>query len=258
MEKKNINKARILKNEALGPEIYQMVLEVGDTGEAVPGQFVNLYCKDGARLLPRAISICEVDRKAGTFRLIYKVLGRGTEEFTQLKENEEIDWLGPLGSGFTLNTEDREILLIGGGVGVPPLLELAKRLTGKKRVLLGFENESILTGDFSKVAAEVAVATTSGTEGIKGTVMDLLEQKEYLPDRIYSCGPKGMLKAVKDWARERNIPAELSMEERMACGIGACLVCTCKINEGPDPRDWNYQRVCKDGPVFNAEEVMFE
>ncbi len=259
MEKKNIEKARILKNQALTPEIYEMVVDVGKTLDAVPGQFLNLYCKDGSRLLPRPISICEVDEKMGTFRLIYKVLGKGTEEFTTLKENEKIEYLGPLGTGFTLEESDnKEILIIGGGVGVPPLLELSKRLKGKKRVLLGFEKESILTGDFKKVAREVTVATTTGTEGIKGTVMDLLEEGEYVPDRIYSCGPKGMLKAVQAWARERNIPMELSLEERMACGIGACLVCTCKIKEGPHIEDWNYQRVCKDGPVFNGEEVVFE
>jgi len=219
------------------------------------------------------------------------VLGEGTKEFASLRVNEVIDYIGPLGKGFTLETkeametkgnmetkgsgkskdameitdarveknpEDKEILIIGGGVGVPPLLELSKRLKGKKRVLLGFETESILIEDFKKVASEVAVATTSGTEGIKGTVMDLLEQKEYTADQIYSCGPKGMLKAVQAWARERNIPTELSLEERMACGIGACLVCTCKTKEGPHEADWNYQRVCKDGPVFNGEEVMFE
>lgn len=267
MEKKGIKKARILKNQALTPRIYEMVLETEEISETLPGQFLNLYCKDGSRLLPRPISICEVDEKSGSFRLIYKVLGKGTEEFTSFKINDYIDYLGPLGTGFTLETtdaavkknpQDKEILIIGGGVGVPPLLELSKRLKGNKRVLLGFETESILIEDFKKVAAEVSVATTTGTEGIKGTVMDLLEQREYMPDQVYSCGPKGMLKAVQSWARERNIPSELSLEERMACGIGACLVCTCKTREGPHEEDWSYQRVCKDGPVFNGEEVMFE
>ncbi len=263
MEKKRIETARILKNEALTREIYEMLLGVKSTSGAEPGQFINLYCKDGSRLLPRAISISEVDEKAGTFRLIYKVLGKGTQEFSRLHKNEEIDYLGPLGKGFTLEgdhekPEEQEILIIGGGVGVPPLLELSKRLKGKKRVLLGFEKESILTEDFKKVATEVAVATTTGAEGIKGTVMDLLEQGKYAPGKIYSCGPKAMLRAVQAWGRERNIPMELSLEERMACGVGACLVCTCKIKEGPHEEDWNYKRVCKDGPVFNGDEVVFE
>ena len=263
MDNKSIEKALILKNEALTPEIYEMVLGVKSTSEATPGQFINLYCKDGSRLLPRPLSISEVDQKAGTLRLIYKVLGSGTREFAKLQKYEEIDYLGPLGKGFSLEfadekSEEQEILIIGGGVGVPPLLELAKQLQGKKRVLLGFEKESILVEDFKKVAREVAVATTTGDEGIKGTVMDLLEQGEYAPVKIYSCGPKGMLQAVQAWGREGNIPMELSLEERMACGIGACLVCTCKTQEGPHEEDWNYKWVCKDGPVFKGEEVVFE
>lgn len=263
MEKKRIKKGRILINEPITPEIFEMVLAVENPGEASPGQFLNLYCKDGSRLLPRAISIGEVDRERGAFRLIYKVLGKGTHEFSTLEKDEEIQYLGPLGKGFTPEDGDgksgeEEILIIGGGVGVPPLLELSKQLKGRKRVLLGFEKESILTEDFKKVATEVAVATTTGAEGIKGTVMDLLDRGEYAPKKIYSCGPKGMLKAVQAWGRARKIPMELSLEERMACGIGACLVCTCKIQEGPHGEDWNYQRVCKDGPVFKGEEVVFE
>lgn len=264
MGKKHIEKARILKNEALTPDIYNLILLVNEIPETDPGQFLNLYCNDGSRLLPRPISICEVDAAAKTFRLIYKVTGKGTEEFSKLHEGEEIEYMGPLGTGFSLEKaekiekKDKEILLIGGGVGVPPLLELAKGLKGKKRVLLGFESDSILIEEFKEVSEEVKIATTQGTEGVKGTVMDLLSQEEIRADQIYSCGPRGMLKAVQGWARDRKIPAELSLEERMACGIGACLVCTCKTKEGPHEADWNYQRVCKDGPVFNAEEVIFE
>lgn len=263
MDHKSIEKALVLKNEALTPEIYEMILGVKTTRDVAPGQFINLYCKDGSRLLPRPISICEVKENGATLRLIYKVLGKGTEELATLQKYEEIDYLGPLGKGFSLEEkenlgDEHEILIIGGGVGVPPLLELVKQLKGKKRVLLGFEKESILIEDFQKVARDVAVATTTGDEGIKGTVLDLLERGEYAPVKIYSCGPKGMLKAVKDWGTKRDIPMELSLEERMACGIGACLVCTCKIQEGPHDEDWNYQRVCKDGPVFKGEEVMFE
>lgn len=263
MEKKRMEKGKILKNEPLTPDIYEMVLEVKNFSKAQAGQFVNLYCKDGARLLPRAISIGEVDSDAGTFRLIYKVLGKGTQEFANLRRGEEINYLGPLGKGFSPEEqnekeEEQDILIIGGGVGVPPLLELTKQLRGKKRVLLGFEKESILIEDFQRVATEVAVATATGAEGIKGTVMDLLDQGAYTPTKIYGCGPKGMLKALQAWGKARSIPMELSLEERMACGIGACLVCTCKIKEGPHEEDWAYQRVCKDGPVFNGDEVVFE
>ena len=256
--KKNIENGKILTNTPLVPGVYQMVLQTKRSVEVSPGQFLNLYCKDGSRLLPRAISICEVvDEKS--LRLVYKTVGEGTREFSKLAPGEEIEYLGPLGKGFDLPTKtDREILIIGGGVGVPPLLELAKRLTGNIKVLLGFETRSILVEDFKKQATEVAVATASGEEGIRGTVMDLLETEGYTPDIIYSCGPKGMLRAVQSWAASRSIPAQLSLEERMACGIGACLVCSCKTKEGPDPQDWSYRRVCKDGPVFNGEEVVFE
>lgn len=248
----------IIRNRAITREIYEMEIQVDETVEPRPGQFLNLYCKDGSRILPRPISICEWKKAEGVYRLVYKVVGEGTKEFTEWQKGDSVRYLGPLGNGFFLDDSKpsgkETVLLIGGGVGVPPLLELSKHIPGKLKVLLGFEEEEILIEDFKKQNAEVLFSTTEGSRGIKGTVMDLLDDGDVKADRIYTCGPKGMIKAVLNYSTVHQIPTEVSLEERMACGIGACLVCNCKTKS--TDQEWEYKRVCKDGPVFTGEEVM--
>lgn len=254
---KTMVKASIIKNLEIAPGIYEMILlskELVETG--FPGKFVNLYIEDGQHLLPRPISICETDKNQQTLRLIYAVIGKGTKKLSIMKEKEEIRILGPLGNGFSLERGKGKNIIIGGGIGVPPLLELIKNLQGKTIVYLGFRCNPILVEDFKKYADEVYVATEDGSEGYKGNVLELMEQHQAKGDMLYSCGPKPMLKAVADWAKENNIDGELSLEERMACGIGACLVCTCKTAE-KEGEDWEYKRVCKDGPVFSRDEVIW-
>ncbi|SDK93920.1 dihydroorotate dehydrogenase electron transfer subunit [Natronincola ferrireducens] len=252
----NMVKAKIMKNEEISPQIYEMIFlskEIGEQG--FPGKFVNLYCEDGRHLLPRPISICEIDKNNHTIRLIYAIVGEGTKQISHLRVGDKVKVLGPLGNGFTVEKGNGKNIVIGGGIGVPPLLELVKHLKGSTTVYLGFRCNPILIEEFKKYVDYVYVATEDGSYGHKGNVLELIKQHNPIGDRVYSCGPKPMLKAIGEWAKEQDLPAELSLEERMACGIGACLVCTCKT-QGKE--DWEYKRVCKDGPVFSRDEVIWE
>lgn len=244
----------VIQNKRIANGVYDMWLEAGDTASlARPGQFVSLYCKDGSRLLPRPISICEIDQKNLRLRLVYRVVGKGTEEFSGLKSGDIIEILGPLGNGFTL--EGTKALIVGGGIGIPPLLELAKNLNSEKNIVLGYRDETFLENDF-KDLGNVYIATEDGKTGIKGNVLDIIEEYKLSADIIYACGPLPMLKAVKDFAERNKIKAQLSMEERMACGIGACLACVCKSTDIDSHTNVNNKRICKDGPVFYAEDII--
>lgn len=248
--------AEIVSNEKISDRVYRMVFRESNIAEeARAGQFVNVYCKAESRILPRPISICEVDRENGLVTIVYMIVGMGTKEFSELRVGDKVEVLGPLGNGFTLeDCEDN--VIVGGGVGAPPLLEVVKRLKGRKRVFLGFRSGAFLVDEFRKYA-EVFVATDDGSVGEKGTVVDLMRKVGVKSGNIYSCGPKPMLAAVKDMAEELGIQAQISLEERMGCGIGACVGCICKIKADNDV-GYTYKKVCKDGPVFDAKEVMFE
>lgn len=255
---KSIQEAKIIKNQEIAPNIYEIVLEAEKIGlEAQIGQFVNLYVGRGEHLLPRPISICEIDRDRGRLRLIYGVVGKGTKEFAKLSAGEHIRVLGPMGNGFAVDEKAENHLVIGGGIGVPPLLELVKHLQGNITVFLGFRSNPILVEDFKKLGAAVYIATDDGSGGLRGTVGDLLARHNPTADMIYTCGPKPMLKAVAHWGEDRQIPVQVSMEERMACGIGACVGCTCKTRKETDT-DWENRKVCKDGPVFWSREVIWD
>lgn len=251
--------ATILRQEPIGTGIFSMVLDAKEiAGSAVPGQFVNLYSKDGARLLPRPISLCDIDSEEGTLRLVYRVAGKGTDEFSKLTAGETIDIMGPLGNGFTMKSG--KAILMGGGIGIPPMLELAKELAGKAdtevQVVLGYRDETFLDDEFAKYA-KVYYASEDGRHGVKGNVMNAMEEYGITGDVIYACGPMPMLRAIKDYALEHELEAQLSFEEKMACGIGACLACVCKSKEKDEHTNVNNKRVCKDGPVFDAREVEF-
>jgi len=223
---------------------------------AIPGQFINIYCREGQNLLPRPISICEVDKERGIVTLVYAVVGKGTSEFSLLKNGEKIKVLGPLGNGFKIDKSTKTHILIGGGIGVPPLVELTKNLNGKVYAFLGFAENPILVKELQDYGAKVYVATDKGEVGFKGNVIDLLKKENMSGDIIYSCGPKQMLKAVSNWAEEMGIKAQISMEERMACGLGACVGCTCKTKTKED-EDFQNRKVCTDGPVFLSDEVIW-
>lgn len=245
--------ALIAENIKIAEDIYSMWLNAPDIAEnAKPGQFVSLYCLDGSRLLPRPISICEIDKQQGKIRLVYRILGEGTKEFSLLKANEYVQAMGPLGNGFIL--EGKKALLIGGGIGIPPMLELAKQLNCEKQMVLGYRDVTFLEKEF-EAYGQVFISTEDGSKGTKGNVINAIEENSLEADIIFACGPTPMLKGIKTYALENGIKAQISMEERMACGVGACLGCVCNTKEIDHHSNVNNKRICKDGPVFYAGEV---
>jgi dihydroorotate dehydrogenase electron transfer subunit len=247
--------AEVLEQKELATGIFDMLLSVGEMAkEAKPGQFISVYTNDRGKLLPRPISICGIDKENGTLRIVYRVTGEGTgtKEFSTYTKGTKVDVMGPLGNGYTM--KDKKAILIGGGIGIPPMLELAKQLDCEKTVVLGYRDETFLKEEFEALA-DVYVSSDFGTVGVKGTVLDAIREYGVEGDVIYACGPTPMLKALKDYAKEQGIEAQISLEERMACGIGACLACVCKSKEVDEHTHVHNKRICKDGPVFDAREV---
>ena len=244
----------IISQEKIAEGVYDMWLRTEEiAAHAKAGQFVSVYCNDKTKLLPRPISICEVKKEEKALRLVYRVAGGGTAEFSHMKAGETLRILGPLGNGFTLG--EKSAFLIGGGIGIPPMLELAKELNCEKQIVVGYRNDEIFLADELKQYGEVIVATEDGSVGTKGNVLDAIRENGLKADVIYACGPTPMLRALKQYAQENNIECWISMEERMACGIGACLACVCKSKEKDHHTNVNNKRICKEGPVFRAEEV---
>lgn len=243
-------KGIILSNEAIAKDTFRMKIQAKMASEMKPGQFVNVRI-DGF-MLRRPISISSIEDDG--FVIVYKVVGDGTLELSTKKAQEEIDVFGPLGSSYPLHEELDEVLLIGGGVGVPPLYELAKQYRAMNKtvhVVLGFnDRESIFYEDtFKAIGCHVVIATMDGSYGVKGTVMDAIKEANITCDFTYSCGPRPMLKAIE----AAYTKGYMSFESRMACGIGACMACVAK-----DKKEENmYHRICKEGPVFPIGKVEF-
>lgn len=245
--------AIVISQECLMEGIYSMWIQTENiAAQADPGQFISVYTKDGSRLLPRPISLCEADRETGRIRIVYRVVGYGTSEFSGYGPGDTISVLGPLGNGFPL--KEKKAFLIGGGIGIPPMLQLAKSLNCEKQIIVGYRDQLFLTEDL-KAHGTVYIATEDGSCGTKGNVMNAISENNLTADVIYACGPTPMLRAVKAYAEERGIECYLSLEERMACGIGACLACVCKSKEVDDHSHVHNKRICKDGPVFLSTEV---
>ena len=228
-----------------------IVTDIAD--EARPGQFISVYSQDGSRLLPRPISICEADPDEGRLRIVYRISGKGTDEFSKYVSGDPIDIMGPLGNGFP--QEGENVFLIGGGIGVPPMLEMAKQLNCEKQIILGYRDENLFLRDEFEAYGEVFVATEDGSVGTKGNVMNAIEENALQADVIFACGPMPMLRAIKKYAEEKEIKAYISLEEHMACGVGACLGCVVKTKEVDHHSHVHNARICTDGPVFDAEEV---
>lgn len=255
MAEKYKEQAVIIRQEEISYGIYSVWLKTDKIAEqAKPGQFLSVYCHEGSRLLPRPISICEIDKADQAVRIVYRVVGKGTEELSQLGTGDHLDIVGPLGNGFPL--KDKKTFLIGGGIGIPPLLQLAKELHCEKQIILGYKDNLFLHKEFKK-QGNLYIATEDGSYGIEGNVMDAIRENGLEAEIIYACGPMPMLRAVKTYAKDKNIECWLSLEEKMACGIGACLACVCKSNERDNHTNVNNKRICKEGPVFRAEEVEF-
>lgn len=255
MAKKKVS-VRVYSQEKLADGIFSMWLEAPEAaGEAAPGQFVSVYPNDKTKLLPRPISICEADKENGRLRLVYRVTGEGTgtAEFSRLKAGDSLDIMGPLGNGFPL--KEKKAFLIGGGIGIPPMLELSKRLNCEKTAVLGYRDGQTFLLDEIGAYGKTAVATEDGSVGTKGNVLDAIREQGLTADVIYACGPTPMLRAIKAYAMENGIECYLSLEERMACGIGACLACVCHTKDVDEHSNIRNTRICKDGPVFRAEDV---
>lgn len=239
----------------LGTDVYEMRLKTQNIAtDSKPGQFISVYSNDGSRLLPRPISICGID--GDELRIAYRVVGKGTKEFSTMSAGGELDIQGPLGNGYDVNAEyaSKKAIIFGGGIGIPPMLELAKQLNCEKTIVLGYKDELFLNKDFEPYG-KVVIATEDGSCGTKGNVLDAVMENNVDGEVIYACGPTPMLRAIKAYALENNMECYVSLEEKMACGIGACLACVCKSKEKDEHSQVNNKRVCKEGPVFNALEV---
>jgi len=263
-------KEKIVSMEEIGPGIFKMTVRSEYVCEkARPGQFVNVKCGDGLTpLLRRPISICDVDRKKGTFDLVFQVRGTGTECLSRKKPGSVIDIIAPLGKGFDISGKYKRIGVIGGGIGIFPLLFLLKERKAiafkeneamKSTVFLGFKNADsiVLYEEFDDAADALYISTDDGSRGYHGLITDLLERELERTgfDIIYTCGPRPMINKVVKMALSRKIPCQVSLEERMGCGVGACLVCACKTRLGDE---WEYSHICRDGPVFWGDELILE
>lgn len=254
MAEKVVKEVKITNTELVTDGVYSMWIQDEEIVQnAKPGQFVSLYCKEGSQLLPRPISICEIDKANSTLRLVYRVVGKGTEEFSGLKAGDTIRVMGPLGNGFTL--EGKKAILIGGGIGIPPMLQLAKSLDAEVQVVLGYRDNDLFLKEEFEPYATVYVSTEDGSVGTKGNVIDAIKANGLEGDVIMACGPMPMLRGIKAYAQEKGIKTQISLEEKMACGIGACLACVCKSKEKDHHTNVDNKRICKDGPVFYAEEI---
>ncbi len=245
----------IINKRVLAADIFDITVSAPEiAAEAVAGQFANL--KAEGFFLRRPVCICECDKSAGTLRFVFEVRGNGTKKLSELAEGMSLDIIAPLGNGFTILPQG-EAILIGGGIGAPAVLQAALDYKGRARTILGFRNRAsvILEEDFSQTGHMPVVCTDDGSYGKAGFVTDALKEQLALrrPQLIAACGPEAMLRAVIAIAKEENIPCEVSLEQRMACGVGACLVCACRtVKSGEE----HLLHVCKDGPVFSAEEVV--
>lgn len=249
----DVRNCRILSKKEIASGMFDVTVEAGELArQAKPGQFAQIYVP--GKTLRRPISICESNAEQETLRFVFQVRGEGTDLLSNIPQGETLDVFAPLGQGFSFDTKKQRAVFVGGGIGVPPLLGAAKQFKGEKTAILGFRSESavILKQDFEAAGCSVQLTTDDGSAGHHGFVTDILQTLE--AEIIFACGPTPMLKAVAAIAEKRGIACQVSLEERMACGIGACLGCAVTIlRDGKEV----YGHVCKDGPVFDAQQVVF-
>ena len=248
----------VVSQEQLTDGIFSMWIQTEAAKTARPGQFISMYTNDGSKLLPRPISICEIDTETSKLRVVYRVTAEktGTEQFSKMKAGDTLPIIGPLGNGFPLEAgKGKRAFLMGGGIGVPPILELAKQLDCEKQIIMGYRDADTFLKEQFEENGTVYISTEDGSVGTKGNVMDAIRGNGLEADIIYACGPTPMLRAIKQYAEEQGIECYISLEERMACGIGACLACVCQSKEKDHHSNVNNKRICKDGPVFLSTEV---
>lgn len=261
MTMKQKQTATVIFQQEIAPAIYDMWIGTSLAQNALPGQFLCVYPKDRSTLLPRPISICEVREDKAALRIVYRVAGQGTKEFSHYQAEDTIDIMGTLGNGFPVEAAaGKKVFLMGGGIGIPPMLQLAKALNAVTdreniQVIVGYRDSlTFLQEDLARYG-QVYIATEDGSAGTKGNVMNVIEERGLKADLIYACGPMPMLRAVKQYAAQANIPAYISLEEHMACGVGACLGCVVKTRDMDHHSHVHNARICTEGPVFEAGEV---
>ena len=250
--------ATVLSQKEIAPRIFDMWIATELAACAKAGQFIGVYPKDRSTLLPRPISICQVNDKKDALRIVYRIAGQGTAEFSSYCEGDSVEILGTLGNGFpTEAAEGKKVFLMGGGIGIPPMLELARELPAstEKQIIVGYRDDQLFLKEDLEKNGTVYIATEDGSVGTKGNVIDAIKENALEADVIYACGPMPMLRALKSYATEHDMDCFVSMEERMACGIGACLACVCKTKDKDAHSNVNNKRICKEGPVFDAKEV---
>lgn len=245
----------IISARQLSADVFDFTLRCPQlAANAKPGQFAQIYLP--GHTLRRPISICGIDSKNGILRFVFQIRGQGTAELAAFKAGQTLEILAPLGNGFPIDTSKRT-LLVGGGIGAPPMLGCAEALGENAVAVLGFRNKSavILEEDFVKTGAKTLIATDDGSYGFHGLVTSLAENETF--EQVFACGPTPMLKAINAMAQQRGVHCYLSFEQRMACGIGACLGCAIELKKSPAAdSETYYGHVCKDGPVFNSNIVV--
>ena len=255
--------AKVLSNEQVVSGIFRLKLFCGAIASACrPGQFVHIQCGEGRDfILRRPFSIHRKDG-GGAFEVLFQVVGKGTKALSNVRPRETLSLVGPIGNGFEIDDSMRNIILVSGGIGIAPLIFLADELlSGKKRlcVLLGASSigKLLYSIDLKRLVRKLYIATDDGTSGYKGPVVDLLPQAidEFKPEKIYACGPEAMLKRVTEVSKDHSVPTEVCLERLMGCGVGACLSCVRKVKQNGKEV---LARVCVDGPVFDAKEVIWQ
>ena len=247
----------IKTNSQIAEDVFEMVITTDTCKDFVPGQFINIYLDDKSMMLPRPISICDANEEHLT--LIYKVIGNGTKHLSSYSINQKVSFSTPLGNGYHLREDydNRTVSLVAGGIGAVPLVGLANELNKRHAVIdvfLGFQSEVLLTDKFEKSCRNTYISTNNGSIGFFGNILDFLKTSKLIYDDYFACGPRVMLKAVCEYVREINRTVQISIEERMGCGYGACLGCSCEINENGKVVK---KSVCKHGPIFWGDEVVF-
>lgn len=245
----------LLKKSVLAKQIYDFTVLCPDIAQnASVGQFIHIL--PAGHTLRRPISICEINKQKGTLRIVFEAKGDGTTELADTPQGANLDIVGPLGHGFTLIPGIDKVVIAGGGIGVPPLLPIAQHYGSKATVILGFRSADavILKKDFETTGAKVIICTDDGSAGVHGLVTVPLKDEIQNADVVMSCGPIPMLKAISAVSEQADVPCQVSLEERMGCGVGACLVCACKVKKNGEE---HFGHVCKDGPVFDSKEVMW-
>ncbi len=251
--------AKLLENENIFPSVYKQKLYVGDfANDVLPMQFCSIYVGKGDMILPRPISIFNVDKENGTIEIVFFTIGKGTKVLAETEVGTELAVLLPLGNGFSEFEGLKKVALVGGGIGVPPLHYLAKELKKYNKdieidVYLGFRDQPFLLEHFSEF--NTFVASDNSADYFKGNVVQLMNENNKNYDKVISCGPTVMLKSLSNYCAEKDIDLSISLEERMGCSIGACVGCVVKIKTDDGIK---HKKVCVDGPIFNSKVVAFD